>query len=116
MKELLSMGLLWFYVLAETFVFFMKRATRDWRGANQTMPVIISTVWIICSIALFVLIVLIFIKVSPWWYGVVMLVAGFLISTFLPIGKTGETIVAILGIVGAPLFVVLSFLKVFAVI
>ena len=116
MKELLSMGLLWFYVLAEVFVFFMKRTTSDWRGANQVMPVIMTAVWTICSIALIVLIVFVFIRIRPWWYGVVMIVAGFLISSLLPIGKTGETIVSIIGIVGAPLFVVLSFLKVFAVI
>jgi hypothetical protein len=116
MSELLSMGLFWFFILAELFTFFMQRTTRDWRGANQVVPEIMSLVWMLCGIALLVLIVFIFIKVKPWWYGLVMLAAQFILSTCLPVGKTGEIIIAMIGIIAAPLFVILSFLKVFAVI
>lgn len=116
MKELLSMGLFWLFILAEVFVFYMKRTFSTWSGANQTTPIVMTAVSLVCSIALLVLIVFVFIKVSPWWYGLVMLLGGFIIPAVIPIGKTGETIIAMVGIVGAPLCVVLSFLKLFAVI
>lgn len=110
------MGLFWFYVLAEIFTYFMQRTFSSWKGANQVIPMIMTIVSFICTIALIVLLVFVFIRVKPWWYGVVMAIAGFIISALFPIGKTGETIVATIGIVGAPLFVALSFLKLFAVI
>ena len=110
------MGLFWFYILAEVFTYYMQRAYRDWRGSNQTIPDIMSMIFPLCWIALIVLLVFIFIRVKPWWYGLVMVAAEFIVSTFLPVGKTGETIIGIIGIVAAPLFIVLSFLKLFAVI
>lgn len=116
MKELLTMGLFWLFILAEVFVFYLQRTFSTWRGANQTMPTIMTAVSLICSIAILILIVFIFIKVRPWWYGLVMLLCGFIIPAIIPIGKTGETIVAMIGIVGAPLCVTLAFLKLFAVI
>ena len=116
MMELFSMGLFWFFLLAEIFTFFMQRTFSTWQGANQTTPAIMTVVSFICTIALIVLLIFILIRVRPWWYGLVMLFAGFIIPTILPIGKSGETVVAMIGIVGAPLFTVLSFLKVFSVI
>lgn len=80
------------------------------------IPRVMTIVSFICSIAILVLLVFVFIRVKPWWYGLVMIAGGFIVPALLPIGKGGETIVAMIGIVGAPLFVVLSFLKVFAVI
>ena len=116
MIELLSMALFWFFILAELFTFFMQRTFSSWKGENQVIPQIMTVVSFICTIALLVLIVFVFIKVRPWWYGLVMIVAGFILQVLIPLGKTGESIVATIGIVGAPLFVVLSFLKVFAII
>lgn len=110
------MGLFWFFILAEVFTFFMQRSFSSWKGANQVIPSIMTIVSFVCMIAIVVLLIFVFIRVRPWWYGLVMLAGGFLIPAILPIGKTGETIVGIMGIVGGPLFVVLSFLKLFAVI
>ena len=116
MRELLSMGLFWYYIMAGLFTFFMQRTIKNWSGANQILPAIMSVISFICWIATIVLTVFIFIKVKPWWYGLVMLVVDFIVSSFFPVGKTGETILAIIGMIGGPLFIVLSFLKLFAVI
>ncbi len=115
MSDLLSMGLFWFFLLAQFFTFYMLRTSRSWGGANKVIPVIMEFIASICSIALIVLLVFIFIRISPWWYGLVMIIAGIIIPPLLPTGKIGEIYVALVGMIGAPLFVVLSFLKVFAV-
>ena len=98
------------------FIFYMQRTFSTWKGANQTTPVVMTIVSFVCSVAILVLIVFVFIKVKPWWYGLVMLLSGIIIPSIIPIGKNGETITAMIGIVGAPLCVVLCFLKLFAVI
>ena len=116
MRELFSMGLFWFFVLADLFVFFMQRTTRDWRGLNQVVPEIMTLVWTLCATALLVLTVFVFIMIKPWWYGLVMIASGFILPSLIPPIKTVEIVIAMIGIVAAPLFVVLSFLKVFAVI
>lgn len=110
------MGLFWLFILAEVFVFYMKRTFSTWKGANQTTPAIMTVVSFVCSVAILVLIVFVFLKITPWWYGLVMLIGGFIIPAVIPIGKTGETIVAMVGIVGAPLCIIFSFLKLFSVI
>lgn len=115
MIELFSMGLFWFFIFAELFTFLMQRVSGSWKGLNQIVPQIMTIVSFICFIAVLVLLVFIFIKVKPWWYGLVMFAAGFILQVLIPLRKTGETIVAMIGIVAAPLFIVLSFLKVFAV-
>jgi len=94
----------------------MQRATREWRGMNQNIPLVMTIIWEICSIALLVLLVFIFIKVRPWWYGLIMIVAGYVLPILLPPIKSLETVVAMIGLVCAPLFTVLSYLKLFAII
>ena len=110
------MGLFWFVVLADFFIFYLQRAVRDWRGLNQTMPEIMQLIFILCQTAWVILMVFVFIRVRPWWYGLVMIAAGYIVPMLLPPNKTLELIVAVIGIVAAPAFVVLSYLKVFAVI
>ena len=110
------MSLFWFFILADFLVFFMQRTAKTWKGANQNIPLFISLIANICSVAIIVLLVFIFIKVKPWWYGLVMIAVGYITPLFLPPLKTVEVIVSLIGMVAAPLFVVLSFLKLFAVI
>ena len=110
------MGLFWFFVLAEFFIFFIQRAVRDWRGANQVIPVIMKLIFVLCNTAMLALTVFIFIKVQPWWYGLVMIGVGYVLPMLAPPGRTVDLILGMVGMFAAPLFVVLSFLKVFAVI
>ena len=110
------MGLFWLFVLAEIFVLSMMGTSANWRGLNQKIPAIMATVATICWAALAVLIVIVFIKVRPWWYGLVMLAIQLMVPLLMPFGKIGGAIVAAIGTVAGPIFVVLSFLKVFAVI
>ena len=116
MKELFSMGLFWFFVLAEFFIFFIQRAVRDWRGANQVIPEIMKLIFVLCQTAMIVLIIFVFIKVHPWWYGLVMIGVGYVLPMLVPPGRTLDLILGMVGMIAGPLSVVLSFLKVFAVI
>ena len=67
----------------------------------------------LCRIALIVLLILIIIE-EVWWYALIMFVVGFVLGVVIPLGERAEYVVAHLGIVLAPLFVVLGFVSLYA--